>query len=367
MAGRGDGGLPLVDESRMLTDLLVLEEDLNAVHAFVDLHFFADKTFRHRIAVRVDMDVALHIDGAIEGQIDRRDIGGKRREVRFFHEEGSLRAHAERALDLLIRHLLAPPLCLRIEIVPIGEAAAGEEVMLDVRKVSFDSCLPVSIADGVRNEPDGEDCTEALHLRGNIRIGTCAVGDDDARIVDDAAGTGAVHEPEGRIEKGPRLEAGKGGIVLDEEFSGVGKDEPCALGFDLFLPKDYLVGRGVVLHLLTRAKGIGTDANVTILPEVEVSDDPRERAVGNRVAALLQDLLHPDHIAPGAFEQLTHQGEELIVARSPLRPGVPCSPDHPPDGGPGTVEDAADLAQVHTPLVQTQNRLLILLGKHHTS
>ena len=122
-----------------------------------------------------------------------------------------------------------------------------------------------------------------------------------------------------------------------------------------------------MLHLLTGAKGIGTDANGTILPEVEVSDDPRKGTVGNRMAVFLQDLLYPDHIALCGSEQLTHKGKELIVARSPLWFFVPRSPDHPSDGGPGAFEDAADLAQVHAPLVQTQNGLLVLLGKHHTS
>ena len=63
-----------------------------------------------------------------------------------------------------------------------------------------------------------------------------------------------------------------------------------------------------MLHLLTRTKRIGSDADLMILPEVEVSHDPGERAVGNRVPVILQDLLHPDHVALCVFEHLTDKG-----------------------------------------------------------
>jgi len=99
-----------------------------------------------------------------------------------------------------------------------------------------------------------------------------------------------------------------------------------------------------VLHLLTRTKGVGTDAGLVILPQVEVPDDPGQGAVGDAVAVVLQDLLHPDHVALCACEQLTDKGGELLVGRVSLRFLVPLPPDHPPDRGPGEFEDAADLA-----------------------
>ena len=43
----------------MIGDFLVLEEDLYPVPSFVDLHLGAGQPFRHRVAVRVDMHVAL--------------------------------------------------------------------------------------------------------------------------------------------------------------------------------------------------------------------------------------------------------------------------------------------------------------------
>ena len=63
-----------------------------------------------------------------------------------------------------------------------------------------------------------------------------------------------------------------------------------------------------MLHLLTRTKRIDADANFMILPQVEVSHDPGQGAVGNRVPVVLQHLLDPDHVALGAGEQLTDKG-----------------------------------------------------------
>ena len=67
------------------------------------------------------------------------------------------------------------------------------------------------------NERDPEDLAEPIHLGGNLRIRAAAVGHDGARVLDDAARTGAVHEREDGIEKDPALEAGKGGVILDED------------------------------------------------------------------------------------------------------------------------------------------------------
>jgi hypothetical protein len=66
------------------------------------------------------------------------------------------------------------------------------------------------------------------------------VGQEDARIVDDAAGTGAVHKPEGGGEKDPRLEARIGRVVLDKEFPGVGENQPGTLSLDFLPPFEHM-------------------------------------------------------------------------------------------------------------------------------
>lgn len=71
----GDPGFPSIQEPRMVGHLLVLEEDLDPLHKLMDLDLFAQQSFRHRVAVGVDLHVARHIHGSIEGLIDRGDVG----------------------------------------------------------------------------------------------------------------------------------------------------------------------------------------------------------------------------------------------------------------------------------------------------
>jgi len=130
------------------------------------------------------------------------------------------------------------------------------------------------------------------------------VGDDDARVVDRAPGTRAVHIPEGTIEEDPRLEAGEPGKVLDEEPSRVGKDQPRALRRDLLVADDHLVGGGVVLGFLAGAEGIRARALLAVFPELQVPHDPRERAVGDGMALVVEDLPDPLHVAPAKGEGL---------------------------------------------------------------
>ncbi len=63
-----------------------------------------------------------------------------------------------------------------------------------------------------------KDMAKTLHLRGNLCIRATAVSHNDAAIIDDAPGAGAVQELKGPIEKDPGLEAGEDRVVLDKEF-----------------------------------------------------------------------------------------------------------------------------------------------------
>lgn len=147
----------------------------------------------------------------------------------FFHEVRGLRAHAQGALHLPVCNLLAPPRGLLVEVVPVGEGAARKEVLFRIGKISFDLPFPVSVPDRMGREPHPKDVAKPFHLRSDLCIGTRAVGHQDARVVDDTARAGAVHEVKRGIEKDPGLEAGEGRIVLDKEFSGVSEDQSRAL------------------------------------------------------------------------------------------------------------------------------------------
>ncbi len=118
----------------------------------MDLDLLADQPFRDRIAVGIDLHIACHIHGSIKGLIDRRDIGRKGCEVRFFHQVGGFRAHAQGAFHLLVGHFLAPSFGLLVEVMPIREGAARKKVMFCIGKVSFHFCLSIRIANGMGDE-----------------------------------------------------------------------------------------------------------------------------------------------------------------------------------------------------------------------
>ncbi len=288
------------------------------------------------------------------------------REVRFFHHIGRLGAHAQGTFHLLVRHLPAPPCGLFVEVVPIREDAAREIVIFCICKIPLDFSLPIGIADSMGNEGDPKDLAEPLHLGGDLGIGAAAVGHEDARIVDDAAGTGAVHKPEGGVEKDPCLEARIGRVVLDKELSGVGENQPGTLGLDFLSSHEHLVGGRIVLHLLARTKGIGARTLLTILPQIEVTYDPGQGAVRDFAVVLaFQDLLDPDGIALCGGEGLTDDVREILVGRLPLQCVLPFTLDHPLHGVSGDLQNLADLPDADSPLMKTCDGLLALFGNHN--
>jgi len=170
------------------------------------------------------LDIAGYIHRSIKGLIDRRDIRRKGMKMRFFHQVGGFRAHAQGALDLLVGNLGAPLFGLLVQILPIRERATRQKVSFHVPEVSLYPCLPVCIANDMGEEGDPKDLAKAFHLRSNLCLRATAVSDQDARIVDDTPRAGAVHELKGFVEKDPGLEAGEGRVILDKKLSGVSED-----------------------------------------------------------------------------------------------------------------------------------------------
>jgi hypothetical protein len=80
---------------------------------------------------------------------------------------------------------------------------------------------------------------------------------------------------------------------------------------------------------------------------------------------VLEDLLNPDHIAMSDVEDLTDERGKLPVRGCSLRSLLPLSPEDPSDGVAREFEDLADLPDLHSPLIKTQNGLLALLGDLH--
>jgi len=129
--------------------------------------------------------------------------------------------------------------------------------------------------------------------------------------------------------------------------------------------------RSIVLHLLAGTKLIGSGARLWVIwPQIEAAHDSGQGAVGDAAAVLvLEDLLHPDHIALGDFKYLLDEGGKLLIRGLPSGCFLPLSPDDPADRAPREFEDLADLPDGHSLLMKTQNGLLALLGDHrdHTS
>jgi len=107
-----------------------------------------------------------------------------------------------------------------------------------------------------------------------------------------------------------------------------------------------------------------------ILSQIEVSHDPGQGAIGDITAVFaLEDFLDSDDIAFGAAEDLPDDGRKLLIGRLSLRPLLPFSPYDPSNRISGEFKDLADLPDLDSPLIETQNGLLRLLGNHgnHTS
>lgn len=304
MSTDGNPGLPFIQKPGMVGHLQIFEEDLDPIPGLMDLNLFSDQSFRDRIAVGIDLDIAGDIYGSIPGLIDRRDIERKGDEVRLFYQVNGFRVHTQGTFDLLVGHFLAPSLGLEVEIMPSGEGATSQEIVLHVGKISFYFGFAVSIANGVGDEGDPKDLAETFHFGGHLGLGAAAVSHDDAGVVNNTPWAGALHEAKGGIEKDPGLEAGKGRVILDIELSGITEDQPGTLGLDLFPIDKHLVGRGVVLHFLARPKDIDSGtAFFLIFSQIQTAHDSGQGAVGDLLAVfVLQDLLNPDDIASRALE-----------------------------------------------------------------
>ena len=103
-----------------------------------------------------------------------------------------------------------------------------------------------------------------------------------------------------------------------------------------------------MLHLLARAKLVGSGARPWgVRPQFEAAHDSGQGAVGDAAAVLvLEDLLHPDHIALGDLEHLRDDGGKLLIGGLPSGCRLPLSPDDPADRGPREFEELADLPEI---------------------
>ncbi len=107
--------------------------------------------------------------------------------------------------------------CLAVEVVEIGEAAAGQEIHFDIRERPLDPAFAVRVSHPVRTEPEAQGAGEGGHLRRDDGVGTGAGGEQNAGVVDDADRTDARHEADRLQQERLGLEAGEPRIILDEQ------------------------------------------------------------------------------------------------------------------------------------------------------
>ena len=82
--------------------------------------------------------------------------------------------HAEGALGLAVGDVVAPGQRLAVEVVEIGEAAAGQEIRFHIGERAFDPAFAVRISHLVRTEPEAQGAGESRYLRGHDGVGTGA-------------------------------------------------------------------------------------------------------------------------------------------------------------------------------------------------
>ena len=94
--------------------------------------------------------------------------------------------------------LVAPLPRLLIQVSPVGELTAGQEVRLYEPEGPFYARGTVGISDRVRHELKAETLAEGRHLRHRNHVAPGAAQHDDMRVIDHHAGRAAAEVSAGR-------------------------------------------------------------------------------------------------------------------------------------------------------------------------
>ena len=104
--------------------------NLDLVPGLAHLHAAADPVHRHRVAVGVHRDIAFHIHQALMQPVDFRNPRRQRFQMQPLDREQLARHRADMFLVSRV-DLVAPLPRLLIQILPTGERAPGQKVVLD--------------------------------------------------------------------------------------------------------------------------------------------------------------------------------------------------------------------------------------------
>src|SRR5262249_46713971 len=145
-------------------DVARIELDFEFGLGLADFDAAADPSDRDRVAAGGQSDVAFDIDDPFMKPVDLRNPDWERFQMQAFDGEQLAGNSAEmffvRAVDAI-----TPLAGLLIQVLPAGEGASGEEVVIDKVEGPLDACGAIGIATLVSDEAKAESFTKRLHLR----------------------------------------------------------------------------------------------------------------------------------------------------------------------------------------------------------
>jgi hypothetical protein len=231
--------------------------NLDLVLGLAHLHAAADPIHRDRIAVAVQRDIPFDIDQPLMQPVDFRNPCRQRFQMQPLDREQLTRNRADMFLVSGV-DLVAPLPRPLIQILPTAEGAPGQEVGLDEPEGPLHAPRTVRISNRVRHELKAEALSKGGHLRHWNHVASAAAQHDHMRVIDHDASCGATHVAQRVGEKDLAVEASERGITLEEQHPRIAQHRRCGL-HPAFLASEFeIVGRGVMLHLLTRCKIILT-------------------------------------------------------------------------------------------------------------
>jgi hypothetical protein len=303
-------------EAGVLGEHAVTVVDPDTPRGLPDLDLATDQDRGHRVAIEVEVDVALDVDPARVHVVDFGDVdrqGAQRRLLR----RPQLDRRGLQASPVLTVDAVAPRGHLRIEVVVIGEGPAGIEVPLDEAEGPFDPRRAVRVAQLVRDEAKAEAPAERLHAFGRDRVRPVAVGDDDRRVVDHAILRRATERLDCLAEEDAAFDPRPVPVAPGVDHPRVAQHQRGTLVPAPPVADADVVRRRVVLHLLAGPEVVRAGRHRRHLADAvapTIRGQPRVRRLD---AARLQLLVHAHEVA---LARVVQRPDRLQLRREPLRP-----------------------------------------------
>ena len=132
-----------------------VELDLHLVLGFAHLHPAADPGHRHRITIAVQGDVTFDIHQAFLQPVDLGNPDRQRSQMPLLDGE-QLAGHGAEMFLVSGVDAVAPLAGLLIQVLPTGEGASGQEVILDEMEGPFHPARTVGVPELMSHETEAE-------------------------------------------------------------------------------------------------------------------------------------------------------------------------------------------------------------------